>query len=50
MRSQKTTGRPTATASGDVAQKDKATLPDAARMTAAIAAASGRPLTAYVDP
>ena len=30
-------------------EKDKATLPDAARMTAAIAAASGSPLTAYVD-
>ncbi len=30
-------------------ERDKATLPDAARMTAAIAAASGRPLTAYVD-
>ena len=30
-------------------EKDKATLPDAAKMTAAIAAASGRPLTAYVD-
>ena len=30
-------------------EKDKATLPDAARMTAAIAAASGRPLDAYVD-
>src|SRR5687767_13985865 len=30
-------------------EKDKATLPDAAKMTAAIAAASGRPLDAYVD-
>jgi zinc protease len=30
-------------------EKDKATLPDAAKMTAAIAAASGRPLDAYID-
>ena len=30
-------------------EKDKATLPDAAKMTAAIAAASGGTLTAYVD-
>src|SRR5688572_7650200 len=30
-------------------EKDKATLPDAASMTAVIAAASGRPLNAYVD-
>jgi len=30
-------------------EKDKATLPDATKMTAAIAAASGRPLDAYVD-
>ena len=29
--------------------KDKATLPDAAKMTAVIAAAGGRPLEAYVD-
>ncbi len=30
-------------------EKDKPTLPDAAKMTAVIAATSGRPLTAYVD-
>ena len=30
-------------------EKDKATLPDAAKMTSVIAAASGRPLDAYVD-
>ena len=30
-------------------EKDKATLPDAARITAAIAASSGTPLDAYVD-
>jgi zinc protease len=30
-------------------EKDRAALPDAAKMTAAIAAASGGPLTAYVD-
>ena len=30
-------------------EKDKATLPDAAKMTAVIAATSGKPLTAYVD-
>ena len=30
-------------------ERDRATLPDAAKMTAAIAAAIGRPLTAYVD-
>ena len=30
-------------------EKDRASLPDAAKMTAAIAAASGGPLTAYVD-
>ena len=30
-------------------EKDKATVPDAARVTAVIAAASGRPLDAYVD-
>ena len=30
-------------------EREQATLPDAAKMTAAIAAASGRPLDAYVD-
>ncbi len=30
-------------------EKDRATLPDAAKMTAVIAATSGKPLTAYVD-
>jgi zinc protease len=30
-------------------EKDRASLPDAAKMTAAIAAAIGKPLTAYVD-
>ena len=30
-------------------EKDRAALPDSAKMTAAIAAAIGRPLTAYVD-
>ena len=30
-------------------EKDRAALPDAAKMTAAIAAAVGKPLTAYVD-
>ena len=30
-------------------EKDRAALPDAAKMTASIAAATGKPLTAYVD-